>query len=184
MGFWNFLSPDKGRSGKASKTLLSGEHVFSEAVEHIAVPFNSPFDLEAFRKASLASYRKRSTSEIARAACQVAQLISERLGTDGLRCMVPASEIDPSADPEAVPVHFLFMKDGKPKLAVAIVTRDGYNVPRVAETRRLCRNAGIGYQRIFASGTYADWIVDPGCPPQTVEKCKTRIIARIREQLQ
>ena len=114
--------------------------------------------MDEIKKAAKASYPKESLKSLAVAALKIAEVIQERLPNADVSYMVHPSEFDSSVNNEALPIHFLFKKDGKPVVAVVAVTSYGYNTPRVLETADACENNGIGYVRVFANGCYADWI--------------------------
>ena len=111
--------------------------------------------------------------------------------------MVHPSEFDSSVNKEALPIHFLFKKDGNPVVAVVAVTSNGYNATHVIETADACEKNGIGYVRVFADGYYADWIqgwklkslsksprfVKEPVSQETIDFCKEWLIDRISEYL-
>ena len=103
--------------------------------------------------------------------------------------MVHPSEFDSSVSKEALPIHFLIKKDGNPVVAVVAVTSNGYNTPRVLETADACENNGIGYIRVYADGSYADWITGKSeftngpVSQESVDFCKDWLVDRINEYL-
>ncbi len=187
MGLFDFLFPkSKQQPQKCVVKKVVG-------VEHIAVPLSSQFDLRAFEQAAAVEYYRESTKKMAAAAAKVARLIEDNFTTQHIRCMVPPREIVSDANPRALPIHFLFMQDGRPKVAVVIVTRGGYKVSNVLATKTICEGKGIKYLRIFADGGYGDWITgefsEDGRGDEQLDRsameefCKNRIIERINKAL-
>ena len=153
-----------------------------ENIQQIAVPANSEFNLAAFQQAVLASYHRQNTKKMAYAAATIAKLISENFDTKDIRCMVPASQIAPNASHNTLPVHFLFMKNGQPKVAVVIVTSFGYKHPYVLATKDVCDKNGVAYLRVFANGNLADWL-EGKAKPGVEDMCKFRIAYNIKRAL-
>ncbi len=145
------------------------------------IPADSAFDPAAFHRSANADYPKQSLKMMAIAAEKVAEIINENFDTRNIRCMVPAVRIAGSAAPGALPVHFLFQKEGAPKVAVVIVTKNGYYVNNVLATKAICDRQGIAYVRVFADGPYAEWITDKSISHETVEACRSSIAERIRK---
>lgn len=123
------------------------------------------------------------TTMMATAAYEIAKLIDGAFDTQQVRCMVPASELDAYAGQETFPIHFLFSKDGVPRVAVVVVTTGGCKTPRVLATKAVCEQSSVVYLRVYANGTYADWITDKHCDAETVEFCKAHIVERINDLL-
>jgi len=71
-----------------------------------------------------------------------------------IECHVEVSQIDRYADQDALPVHFLFSRNGVPILAVVVCTVNGYRRPRVMMTKRICEDNHIQYMRYFCDGGY------------------------------
>lgn len=160
------------------------EQIFTnKPIEQIAVPSDSAFDLEAFRKAREASYTNISTQKMAIAAYEIAKLIQANFDTSLVRCMVPAATLSADAAPGALPVHFLFYKNGRPSVAVVVVTSMGFETTRVLATKETCERRGIAYLRYFCDGNFADWIEDPNCSPVVATMCKACIVRSIAESL-
>ena len=153
-----------------------------ENIQQIAVPANSAFDMTAFQQAVFADYMSPNTKKMAYAAATIAKLISENFDTKDVRCMVPAWEIDPNASHNTLPVHFLFMKNGQPKVAVVIVTNGGYKHPYVFATKDVCDKNGVAYLRVFANGNLADWL-EGKAKPGVEDMCKFRIAYNIKRAL-
>lgn len=164
------------------ETLFDDGQRFEKNIESIAIPPNSKFDRAAFRRATYISYQKGSTSKMAVAADQIAQIIRDNFDTQGIRCMVPASQIASNAKKGALPIHFLFTKYGQPKVAVVIVTQNGYNTPNVLATKSACESMGVKYLRIYADGSFADWI-EGRATQRVINLCKSRIVERIKDGL-
>ena len=154
-----------------------------ENIQQIAVPANSEFNLATFQQAVFADYILPNTKKMAYAAATIAKLISDNFDTKDIRCMVPAWEIDPNASHNTLPVHFLFMKNGQPKVAVVIVTKGGYKHPYVLATREVCHKNGIAYLRVFANGYFADWLEGKTRRPDIADMCKFRIAYSIKQEL-
>ncbi len=185
---WLFSKSEKETQSQATAHELYTHVREARPVEHIATPSNFKFDLSAFQRAAQASYSRPSTKAMAVAAAKVALLIEENFDTQQIKCMVQPSLIAPYADTSALPIHFLFMQGDTPRVALVIVTADGYKTPRVLTTKSICEKSGIEYLRVYATGTYADWITGnkmDGEPvsAETVEKCKQNIIERIKKAL-
>ncbi len=145
--------------------------------------------MDEIRKAAKASYPKKSLKALAVAALKIAEVIQERLPDIDVSYMVHPSEFDSNVSSEALPIHFLIKKDGNPVAAVVAVTSNGYNTPRVLETADACDNNGIGYIRVYADGSYADWITgwstftDGPVTQDSVEFCKDWLVDKINEYL-
>lgn len=187
MSFWDiFLSSQKTSASniarQTTKPVSNVTFMYMQG-EQIAVPSDSAFDLEAFRKAREASYTNISTQKMAIAAYEIAKLIQANFDTSQVRCMVPATTISAVSVPGALPVHFLFYKNGRPSVAVVVVTSMGFKTPRVLATKEACERQGIAYLRYFCNGSFADWINDPHCSPDVVAMCKDRIVRSIAESL-
>ena len=103
--------------------------------------------------------------------------------------MVHPSEFDSSVNKEALPIHFLFKKDGTPVVAVVAVTSNGYNATHVIETADACRKNEIGYVRVFADGYYADWVqgwstvTNGPVSQESVDFCKDWLVDKISQYL-
>lgn len=153
--------------------------------------------MDEIRKAANASYPKESLKSLAVAALKIAEVIEKRLPDADVSYMVYPSEFDPSVNKAALPIHFLFKKDGNPVVAVVVVTSNGYNATHVIETADACENNGIGYVRVFADGYYADWIqgwkmkslskspwfVKEPVSQETIDFCKEWLVDKISEYL-
>lgn len=153
-----------------------------ENIQQIAVPVNSEFNLTTFQQAVFAEYYHHNAKKMAYAAATIAKLISENFDTKDVRCMVPAWEIDPNASHNTLPVHFLFMKNGQPKVAVVIVTDGGYKHPYVLATKDVCHKNNVAYLRVFANGNLADWL-EGKAKPGIEDMCKFRIAYNIKRAL-
>ena len=149
----------------------------------------SKLPMDEIRKAAKASYPKKSLKALAVAALKIAEVIQERLPDIDVSYMVHPSEFDSNVSSEALPIHFLIKKDGDPVAAVVAVTSNGYNTPRVLETADACENNGIGYIRVYADGSYADWITGKSeftngpVSQESVDFCKDWLVDRINEYL-
>ena len=138
--------------------------------------------MDQILQAANASYPKASLKNLAIAALKIAEVIQERIPDVEVSYMVHPSEFASSIHPDALPIHFLFKRNGMPKVAVVAVTSNGYNTPLVLETKMACEDNGIEYIRVYADGTYSDWM-QKGCDPRTVEYCKTWLVDKISEAL-
>lgn len=187
MSIWDiFSSSQKTPASNATEQTANPEanEIFTNRpIEQIAVPSDSAFDLEAFRKAREVSYTNMSTRNMAVAAYEIAKLIQANFDTSQVRCMVPAATLSADAAPGALPVHFLFCKNGQPSVAVVVVTSMGFKTTRVLATKETCERQGIAYLRYFCDGNFADWIEDPRCSPDVAAMCKERIVRSIAESL-
>ena len=181
MGFLRSLFSDKGKTHDLNQTQ---DRYAAGRTEQIAVPLGSPFDLSLFVAAARAKYGRRKTAVMAAAALEVAKLIDNSFDTRQVRCMVPASEFEAYDGEEAFPLHFVFSEGSVPKVAVAIVTHDGYKTPRVLAAKAVCERSGVAYLRVYADGTYADWITSRRCAAEHVEWCKSLIVKRIKDNMQ
>lgn len=147
-----------------------------ENVEQIAVPVDSTFDLPTFQSAAQVHYKKYNVKRMAKAAFDMAEIISKNFDTQDIRCMVPASRIDPNAPHGTLPIHFLFMKNGQPKVAVVIVTKWGHEHPYVLATKDVCDKNHVAYLKLFANGVNSDWRSNPDSP-------EFEIVRKIKEAL-
>lgn len=122
-------------------------------------------------------------------ATEVSKMVKTLFPESDVQYMVKPSQLNSEvSDEEALPIHFLFRKNGRPVLAVVVVTTCGYKLPRVKRTKDVCEQCGIKYQRIFADGGYADWVKsyeDDGCLLNTekAEFFRNWFIRKVRECL-
>lgn len=182
MGFSFFKKPEPQKDVVAE--LKAGVSMCKRKVESIAISADSAFDLAAFEKAANATYERASTKAMAEVAYEVAKLIDEHFETSEVRCMVPVSKFAEDAIDGALPVHFLFSKNGQAKVALVIVTRYGVKTPRVLATKFACEKHGISYQRIFADCLFlADWIHGKEYDDKTIALCKASIVKHIADGL-
>ena len=143
MGFWNRLFLDKNDQHTTPRTPQPAV-VEPATREQIAVDPNSFFQVGMFKDAAKARYRRQNTKDMAIAAWKIAELLNEHFANYHIRCMVPASAIAPDCNPHALPVHFLFYdKRERPRVAMVIVTQNGYNVPNVRATKAICEGNGL-----------------------------------------
>lgn len=169
------LAPHEGKKPQPQPTQKQ------EVVSEIDIPVNSQFRLEPFQKAARRTYAKPSIQAMANALEKIAEMIAENFDPATVRCMVPASAIAPDCNPHALPVHFLFYdKWERPRVAMVIVTQNGYNVPNVRATKAICEGQGLHYMRIFANGFYADWMTTQ---PAKAPMCQAFILKHIFEVL-
>lgn len=159
-----------------------------------AIPESCPkttLPMDDIKKAAEASYPKESLKDIAVAALKIAEVIEDRLPEADVSYMVHPSEFNDNVSKNALPIHFLFRKDGIPKVAVVAVAKEGYRSFSVLETESACKEKGIKYVRVFANGPYADWIhgwkYNSSCngpvAPETVEFCKNWLVEKISQYL-
>ena len=142
----------------------------------------SRLPMDQIRKDANASYPKKSLKALAIAALKIAEVIEERLPDADVSYMVHPSTFDSCVHPDALPIHFLFKKDGVPAVAVVAVTENGYKTPLVLETAMCCEDNGIEYVRVYATGSYADWIENPH-DIEKVEFCKNWLVEKISKHL-
>lgn len=148
-----------------------------ENVEQIAVPVDSAFDLPTFQSAAQVYYKKYNVKHMAQAAFDMAEIISKNFDTQDIRCMVPASRIDPNAPHGTLPIHFLFMKNGQPRVAVVIVTKGGHEHPYVLATKDVCDKNHVAYLKLFANGVNSYWRSNPDSPEfEIVRKIKKALL--------
>lgn len=143
-------------------------------------PASLPMD--AIRRDADAPYPKQSLQRLAYGVLKIAEVIDERLPDADVSYMVHPSEFAPEVDREALPVHFLFKKNGVPRVAVVAVTENGFNTPRVLATKVACELHDIKYVRVYADGNFADWI-EGWATPETVEFCHNWLVRQITENL-
>ena len=148
---------------------------------------NLPMD--DIRKAAEASYAKEWQKNIALAVFKIAEVIQERLPEAYVSYMVHPSEYDAMMSEYAIPIHFLFKKNGKPKVAVVAVTENGYRTFSVMKTQTWCEGHGIKFIRVYADGSFADWITgwskltNSPVTPKSVEFCKNWLVEKISKHL-
>lgn len=142
----------------------------------------SSLPMDDIRKAANASYPKKSLKALAVAALKIAEVIQDRLPETEVSYMVHPSEFDSSVQKDALPIHFLFKKNGVPKVAVVAVTENGYRTPFVLETAAACEDNGIEYVRVYADGCYADWM-ESNADSDTLEFCKNWLVQKICNNL-
>ena len=142
----------------------------------------SRLPMDQIRKDANASYPKKSLKALAIAALKIAEVIEERLPDADVSYMVHPSTFDSCVHPDALPIHFLFKKNGVPAVAVVAVTENGYKTPLVLETAMCCEDNGIEYVRVYATGSYADWIENPH-DIEKVEFCKNWLVEKISKHL-
>lgn len=191
MGLWNLLTSKKKSTDTIDTHVSTINSTIKdgfipgpiENIQQIAVPTNSAFDLATFQQAVFADYINPNTKKMAVAAATVAKLINDNFDTQDIRCMVPATQIDPNASHNTLPIHFLLMKNGLPKVAVVIVTEGGYKHPYVLATREVCLKNGVKYLRVFANGNWADWLEGKTRRPDIADMCKFRITYSIKQAL-
>ena len=138
--------------------------------------------MDDIRRDANAIYPKQSLKTLAVAALKIAEVIQERLPEEEVSYMVHPSVFAPSTRQDALPIHFLFKKNGVPKVAVVAVTENGYRTPKVIATQLACDFNNVEYVRVYADGSYADWMED-GANPDTVEFCKNWLVQKIRKNL-
>lgn len=149
--------------------------------------YNCPFNLQVAKDDVANRPNFLGSTDIAKGVDKVAELIAENFPNDKIDYMVEAKTLSPDAAPDALPVHFLFYKDGQPKAAVVLVSTNGIKSPRVIKTKMLCDRLGINYIRIYANGNFGDWITGirngGPTPKNIIEFCKDYNVQRIREAL-
>ena len=116
------------------------------------------FSLDAVRANANATVQTEENKALAYGAYKYAEVIAENFPNEEIDYMVRPRDIDSSANKDALPIHFLFNKNRAPKVAVVIVPANGYRTPRAVATRPWCETKRIKYIRMYADGTYADWI--------------------------
>ncbi len=172
-----------------SSTTVSDENIKHTSNDEAPAAFQSngrcSLPMDEIRKAAEASYPKQTLKDIAIAAFKIAEVIQERIPEADVSYLVYPSDIDSSVDSDALPIHFLFKKNGIPAVAVVAVTTNGYKTPRVQKTEEWCRRKGIKYVRVYANGPYSDWIQGwsefTGKPvtAESVEFCKNWLVGEI-----
>ncbi|MCD7770053.1 MAG: hypothetical protein LUH36_08085 [Oscillospiraceae bacterium] len=63
---------------------------------------------------------------------------------------VPAEALNPAADPDCVPVDFLFVRQERPVLAVLLVEQNTYRRRAIRAAERAVEQAGVPCLRFFA----------------------------------
>lgn len=157
---------------------------------HIPEGTISLSSMDEIREGALTTcYHTESQKVIAIAVYKIAEVIQERLPKADVSYLVNPSELDSSVDEDALPIHFLFKKNGVPRVAVVAVTENGYRAFSVRKTQDWCASNGIEYVRVYANGCYADWITgwskmyNAPVTPQAVEFCKNWLVEKIRKHL-
>lgn len=176
----DFESLLKGFNGNPARLLHEVREHKPSVVRTTQKATNLPMD--DIRKAAKASYPKKSLKTLAVAALKIAEVIQERLPDTEVSYMVHPSEFDSDVQKDALPIHFLFTKDGVPKVAVVAVTENGYRTPLVLETAAACEGNGIEYVRVYADGCYADWM-ENDADSDTIEFCKNWLVQKICNNL-
>lgn len=186
----------KAKSGKfcpecgaklTEQVATANEVIEQNSVERTFNERGLPMDL--IRKAAEASYPKKTLKELAVAALKIAEVIQEKLPNAEVSYMVHPSEFDTCVNKDALPIHFLFKKNGVPKVAVVAVTVNGHRTPLVLATADACRRNGIEYVKVYANGPYADWIegwslvTNSPVSNKTVEFCKKWLVEKIESHL-
>ena len=138
--------------------------------------------MDEIQRAANASYAKPSLKALAYAALRIAEVIEENIPNADVSYMVHPSEFDSTVSQEALPIHFLFRKNGVPRVAVVAVTAAGFNTPLVQETQEACESNNIAYVRVYATGTFADWL-EPDAEPEKIEFCNNWLVRKISENL-
>lgn len=147
-----------------------------------------PFNLNRIKADAEQAQPTPNMQAIAFAVYKIAEVIDCHFYTPAINYMVSPQYIDPYAHPNALPIHFLFHKEGKPAVAVVVSTPNGMKTPNVVATRLICERNGIKYIRMYATGTYADWItgkrMDGSETPQSVINfCKNWVVTTIQNAL-
>ncbi len=171
------------------KTAAPDEGLKHTANDGTQSAFQSPgrcsLPMDEIRKAAEAEYPKQTLKNIAIAALKIAEVIQKRLPGAEVSYLAYPSDIDPSVDSDALPIHFLFKRNGIPAVAVVAVTENGYKATRVQKTEKWCRKKGIKYVRVYSDGPFADWIQGwsefTGKPvtAKSVEYCKNWLVEEI-----
>lgn len=180
-----FESLLKGFSGNPARLLVEECLQPKEVVEKPKTTKslgNKSLPMDEIRRNANASYPKQSLKDLAKAVLKIAEVIEERLPNEEVSYMVHPSEFAPEVDPNALPIHFLFKKNGVPKVAVVAVTEYGYRTPRVIATQLACDFHDVAYIRVYADGTYSDWM-QPGADSGTIEFCKNWLVKKITNNL-
>lgn len=181
---------DECKKGKEKDVWLKSEVVPASNELHIPEGAISLSSMDEIREGALTTcYPTESQKVIAIAVYKIAEVIQERLPKADVSYLVNPSELDSSVDEDALPIHFLFKKNGSPKVAVVAVTENGYKAFSVRKTQDWCASNGIEYVRVYANGCYADWITgwskmhNAPVTPQAVEFCKNWLVEKIRKHL-
>lgn len=187
------VSESKEEISVPSEISLAIEHRTEQRTQELGVSTNrcktGGIPMDDIRKAAAMEYSKKWQEDIAVAVWKIAEVIQERLPEADVSYMVHPSEYDSNASEYAGPIHFLFKKNGVPKVAVVAVTENGSRTFSVMETKAWCENNRIKYLRVFATGTFADWITgwskfsNAPVTPETVEFCKNWLVEKISKHL-
>lgn len=181
----HFESILNGFSGNPARLLVEERPQPKEVVEKPKSTKslgNKSLPMDEIRRNANASYPKQSLKDLANAALKIAEVIVERLPEAEVSYMVHPSEFAPEVDPNALPIHFLFKKNGVPKVAVVAVTENGYRTPRVIATQLACDFHDVAYIRVYADGAYSDWMI-PYTDSGTIEFCKNWLVKKINDNL-
>lgn len=90
---------------------------------------------------------------IARLVYKIARIIKNNFQDYEVEYMADPAQLDATFTYGA-PIHFLFKKDGKPVLAVVVVTKGGYKLPLMEGTEKACERANVRYMRFFCNCDY------------------------------
>ncbi len=94
-------------------------------------------------------------------------IIARHFADCTVRKNVPAAELKPDCHPACTPVQYMFYRDGRPVLAIVLVSRRTYNGMNVKGTKMICENLGINYERFY----------------NDMENEESYVVNRIRENL-
>ena len=156
--------------------------------DSVPSPRKGTFNLKTISDNVYSACPTEGNRDLAYGVLKYAEVIAECFSDEYIDYMVWPKELDMNADKNALPIHFLFRRDGRPVLAVVIVTANGYNTPRVVATRLWCQRNGIKYIRMHATGNYADWITGKSTGAFSNKRelemfCKGWIIRKIQSAL-
>ena len=80
---------------------------------------------------------------------QMKEMLERNFSEYEIACEYPASMLNPNSHPACTPIQFMFRKDGRNVLAVAVVKQNTYRGMNVIGTQKLCDDMGIPYIRFF-----------------------------------
>lgn len=185
----------KGFGGNPANLLVEAESTSTEEKQECihanckGLKNSGVLPIEEIREGLFSTYLKKSHKDLAVAVYKIAEVIQERLPEADVTYLVCPYDLDPSADQDALPIHFLFKENGVPRVAVVVVTSNGYRAFSVQKTQNWCKSHNIEYVRVYADGPYADWITgwskfhNAPTTPQATDFCKNWLVEKISKNL-
>lgn len=183
------MQSELGKSKKEeSKEASMGSIAQQPSASAMSQPRKGTFRLEDVKANAEAAEPVEKNKALAYGAYKYAEVIAQNFPDAEIDYMAYPRDLDENANDKALPIHFLFKENGVPKVAVVIVTAQGYRTPRVVATRLWCQTNGITYIRMHADGTYADWITGASTGAFNTREeleafCKSWVVDTIKDAL-